>query len=118
MLQEAAASQIVVTGSVLGLRPPSRGGNAIYTASKYAIEGLVDSVRNEVTGSGLKIGVVNPGGIQTTWFADPTKGGYSDADRPDTTKFIEVDEVVDALVSVIDQGSQTDIRRIVLENVG
>jgi NAD(P)-dependent dehydrogenase (short-subunit alcohol dehydrogenase family) len=117
VLRDAPASQIVVTGSVLGLRPPSAGGNAIYTASKHAIEGLVDSVRNEVAGTGVKIAVVNPGGIRTTWFDDPVKGGHSEADKPDTANFLEVDEVVDALLSIIDQGSRTDIRRIVLENV-
>jgi 3-oxoacyl-[acyl-carrier protein] reductase len=116
VLREAPASQVVVTSSVLGLRSPSRGGNVVYTASKHAIEGAVDAVRNEYAGTGVKIGVVNPGGVRTEWFADPAKGGYTEEDRPDTSGFLEVEEVVDALLSVIDQAATTDIRRIVLEN--
>jgi short-subunit dehydrogenase len=73
-------------------------------------------VRNEYAGTGVKIGVVNPGGVRTEWFADPAKGGYTEEDRPDTSGFLEVEEVVDALLSVIDQAATTDIRRIVLEN--
>ena len=114
VLRAAPASQIVVTSSVLGLRPPSAGGNAAYTSSKHAVEGLVEAVRLEVAGSGIKLGVVNPGGIRTEWFDDQTKGGYTQA--VDTTNFLAVEEVVDALLAIIDQAPSTDIRRIVLEN--
>ena len=41
--RHARPAQIVVTGSVLGLRPPARGGNSVYTMSKHAVEGLVDT---------------------------------------------------------------------------
>jgi NAD(P)-dependent dehydrogenase (short-subunit alcohol dehydrogenase family) len=116
LLSRAPASQVVVTGSVLGLRPPSSGGNVVYTASKHAIEGIVDAVRNEFAGTGVKVGVVNPGGVRTDWFDDPCKGGYSAENRPDTSRFLHVDEVVDAMLAVIDQDATTDIRRIVLEN--
>jgi short-subunit dehydrogenase len=116
LLSRAPTSQIVVTGSVLGLRPPSCGGNVVYTASKHAVEGVVDTVRNEFAGTGVKIGVVNPGGVRTEWFDDPRKGGYSKENKPDTSSFLHVEEVVDALLAVIDQDSTTDIRRIVLEN--
>jgi short-subunit dehydrogenase len=116
LLSRAPTSQIVVTGSVLGLRSPSSGGNVVYTASKHAVEGVVDAVRNEFAGSGVKIGVVNPGGVRTEWFDDPRKGGYSNENKPDTSSFLHVEEVVDALLAVIDQDATTDIRRIVVEN--
>lgn len=106
----------MVTGSVLGLRPPSRGGNAIYTTSKHALEGLVAAMRTEVAGSSVKLGVVNPGGVKTTWFADEAKGGYTAGHAPDTSGFLEAEEVVDALLAVIDQDKSTDIRQIVIEN--
>jgi NAD(P)-dependent dehydrogenase (short-subunit alcohol dehydrogenase family) len=43
ILRRHGTGQIVVTGSVLGLRPPARGGNSVYTMSKHAVEGLVDT---------------------------------------------------------------------------
>ena len=105
------------------------------------------AVRNELVGTGVKIGVVNPAGVrahnvfqtprplsrsilacavtddtgaatqvQTEWFEDEAKGGHT-SDRPDTSRFLDVDEVVDAMLLIIDQAETTDCRRIVLENV-
>jgi hypothetical protein len=54
--------------------------------------------------------------VQTEWFEDEAKGGYT-SDRPDTSRFLDVDEVVDAMLLIIDQAETTDCRRIVLENV-
>lgn len=37
-----------------------------YSASKHALEGLVDSMRRETAGSGVEIILVQPGGVKTT----------------------------------------------------
>ena len=33
------------------------------------MEGLVGSIRNEMKGTGVKIGIVNPAGIDTEWWS-------------------------------------------------
>ena len=38
-----------------------------YHASKFAVEGLSDSLRNEVKQIGIDVVVIEPGGIQTEW---------------------------------------------------
>ncbi|MFN8452662.1 MAG: oxidoreductase [Anaerolineae bacterium] len=38
-----------------------------YHASKFAVEGLSDSLRNEVRQFGIDVIVIEPGGVQTEW---------------------------------------------------
>jgi NAD(P)-dependent dehydrogenase (short-subunit alcohol dehydrogenase family) len=40
-----------------------------YHATKFAVEGLSDSVRAEVAGFGIKVIVIEPGAIRTEWAA-------------------------------------------------
>jgi len=39
--------------------------SAPYTASKWAVEGLMESYRHELTGTGVDVVVVEPGGFDT-----------------------------------------------------
>ncbi len=55
--------RIVQCSSVLGLvAAPLRGA---YCASKFAMEGLTDSMRMELAGSGVHISLIEPGPIRT-----------------------------------------------------
>ena len=55
--------RIVQCSSVLGLvAAPMRGA---YCASKFAMEGLTDSMRIELAGSGVHISLIEPGPIRT-----------------------------------------------------
>ena len=40
---------------------------AWYHASKYALEGLSDSLRNEVRAFGISVVVIEPGGVESEW---------------------------------------------------
>jgi len=40
-----------------------------YHASKFAVEGLSDSLRNEVKQFGIDVVIIEPGGIQSEWAA-------------------------------------------------
>ncbi|WP_425046608.1 SDR family NAD(P)-dependent oxidoreductase [Primorskyibacter sp. S87] len=55
--------RIVQNSSVLGLVAfPWRGA---YAATKYAIEGLTDTLRLELAGSGIQISLIEPGPVST-----------------------------------------------------
>lgn len=43
-----------------------------YHASKYALEGLSDALRNEVRSFGISVVVIEPGGVQSEWSAIAT----------------------------------------------
>jgi NAD(P)-dependent dehydrogenase (short-subunit alcohol dehydrogenase family) len=70
------SGQIVVTSSVAGKKPFAQG--SIYCASKWAVEGMVLSLREELAGTGVKAATINPGPVDTKWWSDPARcGRYS-----------------------------------------
>lgn len=55
--------RLVFVSSILGVvAMPMRGA---YSASKFALEGLVDTLRLELRGSGIRVSTINPGAVQT-----------------------------------------------------
>ncbi len=57
------AGRIIQISSVLGL--VSLAYRGAYTASKYALEGLSDTLRLELTGSGIQVVLIEPGPIES-----------------------------------------------------
>lgn len=66
-MRAAGAGRIVMNSSVLGLvAAPWRGA---YVASKFALEGLTDTLRLELRGSGIHVSLIEPGPIATPFRA-------------------------------------------------
>jgi NAD(P)-dependent dehydrogenase (short-subunit alcohol dehydrogenase family) len=60
--------RIIMNSSVLGLVAlPYRGA---YTASKYALEGIADTLRLELFGSGIHVSLIEPGPIESRFRAN------------------------------------------------
>jgi len=60
-MRAAGRGRIVFNGSVLGYAAfPYRGA---YTAAKFALEGLADTLRQELRGTGIHVSLVEPGPI-------------------------------------------------------
>lgn len=65
LMRQQGAGRIIQNSSVLGLVAlPYRGA---YTASKFAIEGLTDTLRMELKGSGIDISLIEPGPIESNF---------------------------------------------------
>lgn len=63
VMRRQGFGRIVQCSSVLGLvAAPYRGA---YCASKFAMEGLTDSLRIELAGSGIHVSLIEPGPIRT-----------------------------------------------------
>ncbi len=66
--------------------------NAYYSASKFALEGFVESLRLELTHSGVHIALIEPGSVRTGF--DPTyshfTGTSSAVQGPSSTKVLRV----------------------------
>jgi NAD(P)-dependent dehydrogenase (short-subunit alcohol dehydrogenase family) len=63
LLRANGTGRIVQCSSVLGLAAMKWRGS--YNASKYAIEGLSDTLRLELRGSGIDVITINPGPIES-----------------------------------------------------
>mmetsp|Transcript_35939 Transcript_35939/g.49881 ORF Transcript_35939/g.49881 Transcript_35939/m.49881 type:complete len:261 (+) Transcript_35939:113-895(+) len=110
---ELKSGQIVVTNSVLGMKPAQNA--SLYCASKFALDGLVGSLREEVRPFGVKVGQVYPAGIATAWWDDPARGG-SRPGAPDTSEFLSAEDVASAILSLINQPPRSDIDKVVLRS--
>jgi NAD(P)-dependent dehydrogenase (short-subunit alcohol dehydrogenase family) len=63
LLRSNGTGRIVQCSSVLGLAAMKWRGS--YNASKYAVEGLSDTLRLELRGSGIDVITINPGPIES-----------------------------------------------------
>ena len=103
-MRRAGGGRVVMISSVLGMvAAPWRGA---YVASKFALEGLTDTLRLELAGSGISVVLIEPGPIDTPfrrnsiphferhidWRASPHRAAYERSllcrlygpqDRPD-----------------------------------
>jgi len=60
----------------------SKGGDAIYAASKFALEGLSEGFRNEVARWNIKTALVEPGQYATKIFRDADENGSENEKSP------------------------------------
>ena len=68
VMRSQGAGRIVQCSSVLGFAAaPWRGA---YNASKFALEGLTDTLRREMAGTGLHVSLIEPGPITTRFRAN------------------------------------------------
>ena len=75
-MRKAGKGLIVNISSVMGrLIIPFAGA---YTASKYALEGLSESYRYELAGTGVDVTIIEPGGFGTNFMANMDSGADTD----------------------------------------
>ena len=97
---ERGRGHIVMIGSIAG-RTASVGGTC-YAATKHAVMGFSESLMLEVRDKGVKVSVVNPGSVATT---------FSTRER-DTSWMLTADDVADAVIDAIDTPPRVLVHRI------
>ncbi|MDQ0638415.1 NADP-dependent 3-hydroxy acid dehydrogenase YdfG [Pedobacter sp. W3I1] len=66
IMREQKSGQIIQLSSALGINTVPLMG--IYSAAKFAVEGLTETLASEVSGFGIKVTIVEPGGYTTDFF--------------------------------------------------
>ena len=65
VMRRQGPGRIVMVSSILGrVAMPWRGA---YNASKFALEGITDTLRLELRGSGIRVALVNPGPVRSSF---------------------------------------------------
>lgn len=99
IMKSAGAGQIVNIASMAGKIGTSK--STAYTATKHAVLGFSNALRQEVKEYGITVSTVNPGPIDTPFFdiADPS-GGYV---KNVKWFMLKPEKVASAIVSVIEK---------------
>jgi len=72
-MKKQGKGQIVNVGSILSLLATPR--NSIYSASKFAVRALSDSLRIELRGTGIDVILIMPGYTDTPFFENQVRYG-------------------------------------------
>ena len=93
-LKKHGHGDVIILGSEAALAGGRRG--AIYSASKFALRGLAQSLRDECGKSGLRVTIINPGMVRTDFFKDLD---FTHGDEPEN--YIEAEDVAAAALHVL-----------------
>jgi NAD(P)-dependent dehydrogenase (short-subunit alcohol dehydrogenase family) len=74
IMRQQGSGRIIQNSSVLGLVAlPYRGA---YVASKFAIEGLTDTLRLELAGTGIQVSLIEPGPVESRFRQNAENAFY------------------------------------------
>ncbi len=86
IMRKQGEGRVIINSSILGFAAmPYRGA---YNSSKYALEGLADTLRLELIGSGVFVSLVEPGPI-TSRFRDNAYAMYLKHIKPENSHHIK-----------------------------
>ena len=68
-MRKTRSGHIVAVSSLAGLVPVPFWG--FYSASKFAVEGYMETLRHELKPLGIKVAMVEPGAIHTPFYENP-----------------------------------------------
>jgi NADP-dependent 3-hydroxy acid dehydrogenase YdfG len=107
---KATRGRIVLVGSVAGL--VHTPGN-IYGATKWAVTGLAENTRLLVTGDGVGVTLISPGGVETNFFSPI---GGPPRDRPGG--YLTADQLAASIVWALTQPAGVDINTMTVRPIG
>lgn len=104
-LKQKPHSNIVFIGSEAALQGTQKG--SIYCATKFALRGFAQALRQECSGSGVHVSIINPGMVKTGFF-DQLNFRHGE----DAANYIEAADVATAIKTVLDGRPGTVIDEI------
>ncbi|WP_047864058.1 SDR family oxidoreductase [Rubrobacter aplysinae] len=96
---KASKGHLLLTGSVAGRRANS---GSMYSATKWAVTGMGEAIRQEMAGTGVRVTLIEPGMVDTPFFDTPKP----DALRPE--------DVARAVLYAVDQPAHVDVNEILV----
>jgi NADP-dependent 3-hydroxy acid dehydrogenase YdfG len=94
-----ARGHLLLTGSVAGRRAIP---GSLYSATKWAVTGMGESVRQELNGTGVRTTLIEPGMVDTPFFDNPGEGR------------LEADDIARAVMYAVAQPRHVDVNEILL----
>ena len=109
-MAERGGGDIVVTSSIAGVVPVM--WEPIYTASKFAVQAFVHTLRRQVIKHNIRVGAVLPGPVVTALLSDWPQAKLDDAKA--NGSLMEPEDVADAVVFMVTRRPGVVIRDLVI----
>ncbi len=97
----------LITGSVAGRITSTQN---LYSATKWAVTGMAQAIRNEMAGTGIRVTLVNPGIVDTPF--------WDHLQKPANAKELEADDVARAVLYAVSQPEHVDVNEILIRPTG
>jgi NADP-dependent 3-hydroxy acid dehydrogenase YdfG len=97
--------QLIFTGSVIG-RVAATG--RLYSATKWAVTGMADSIRKEMVGKGVRVTLIEPGMVETEFWSEGTNFAIS----------LKPEDVAETVIFTTKQPKHVDINEILIRPIG
>ncbi len=109
-MAERKSGDVIVTSSVAGVVPVV--WEPVYTASKFAVQAFVHTVRRQVSKHGIRVGAVLPGPVVTALLSDWPKTKMDEALA--NGSLMEPKEVAEAVMFMLTRPRNVVIRDLVI----
>lgn len=109
-LKRRTRCNLVYMGSESALRGSRKG--SIYCASKFALRGFTQALRDECGTSCVRVSLINPGMVETPFFDK-----LSFMPGEDSGQFLQADDVADAVAYVLQAGGHMVVDEVNLNPV-
>ncbi|MEN8178999.1 MAG: SDR family oxidoreductase [Pseudomonadota bacterium] len=93
-IKKLSTGDLIIIGSEAALSGGKRG--AVYSACKFGLRGLAQSLRDECSGNGVRVSLINPGMVSTDFFEE-----LDFAPGPDATNHLRPDDIAEAVVMIL-----------------
>jgi NADP-dependent 3-hydroxy acid dehydrogenase YdfG len=90
---------VLLTGSVAGRRALP---GSLYSATKWAVTAMGESLRQEVDGTGIRVTLIEPGMVDTPFFDNRPQGA------------LEADDIARAVMFAVSQPPHVDVNEILI----
>ena len=98
---------LLITGSVVGRVTSIRN---LYSATKWAVTGMAQAIRNEMVGTGIRVTLVEPGIVDTPF--------WDHLQKPDSAKELQPDDIARAVIFAVSQPPHVDVNDILIRPTG
>lgn len=96
----------LMTGSVVGRITSIRN---LYSATKWAVTGMAHAIRNEMTGTGVRVTLIEPGVVDTPF--------WNHLQKPDTPE-LKAEDIANAVMYALSQPPHVDVNEIIIRPAG
>jgi len=111
---EQGSGDIVNMSSVAGRT--ARKGAGVYNASKWAVNAFSESLRQEVTGRGVRIGLVEPGAVATELSDHITQPAAKQASRDNAASMrtLQSEDIARAVLYLVTQPPHVAVNEVLV----